>query len=119
MGAYGAVARAAAARFASVCCRVTKAIAGIVRRQRDEEQLRKDVFRHAACGARKGESDPDDLKLVAGGLLDCEFMAQFLFCGTRTRAGACHWQHSSGSGRHQRNNLCRAEQADRCARDML
>jgi glutamate-ammonia-ligase adenylyltransferase len=50
-----------------------------LRRPREEAVLRKDVREMRALIAQeKGEDDPWDLKLVAGGLIDLEFIAQYL-----------------------------------------
>ena len=50
-----------------------------LRATRDPAKLARERARNArADRAEKGDSDPWDLKLVAGGLLDIEFIAQFL-----------------------------------------
>ncbi|MDJ1159006.1 bifunctional [glutamine synthetase] adenylyltransferase/[glutamine synthetase]-adenylyl-L-tyrosine phosphorylase [Chelatococcus sp. SYSU_G07232] len=55
------------------------AIAAVVGRERDPGRLARDIRdMRALIAAEKGDSDPWDLKLVAGGLVDLEFLAQFL-----------------------------------------
>lgn len=50
-----------------------------IARPREEATLRRDVREMRELIAReKGENDPWDLKLAAGGLIDLEFIAQFL-----------------------------------------
>jgi glutamate-ammonia-ligase adenylyltransferase len=58
---------------------IDRAIASVLRKPRERAKLAKDVREMRALIAReKGDADPWDLKLVAGGLLDIEFIAQFL-----------------------------------------
>jgi glutamate-ammonia-ligase adenylyltransferase len=58
---------------------IDEAIAATLGARRDRATLATDVRDMRALVAReKGESDPWDLKLVSGGLLDIEFLAQFL-----------------------------------------
>jgi glutamate-ammonia-ligase adenylyltransferase len=58
---------------------IEAAIAGTLEQKVDRARLANDVRDMRALIAReKGEADPWDLKLVAGGLLDIEFLAQFL-----------------------------------------
>jgi glutamate-ammonia-ligase adenylyltransferase len=55
------------------------AIGAVLGRARDVESLRKTVREMRALIAQeKGESDPWDLKLAAGGVIDIEFLAQYL-----------------------------------------
>ncbi|MGA2795195.1 MAG: bifunctional [glutamine synthetase] adenylyltransferase/[glutamine synthetase]-adenylyl-L-tyrosine phosphorylase, partial [Roseiarcus sp.] len=55
------------------------AIAATLGARRDRAALAKDVREMRALIAReKGDADPWDLKLVSGGLLDIEFLTQFL-----------------------------------------
>jgi glutamate-ammonia-ligase adenylyltransferase len=58
---------------------IDRAVSGVLRKARDRAALVKDVREMRALIAKeKGDADPWDLKLVAGGLLDVEFIAQFL-----------------------------------------
>ncbi|MGL4322453.1 MAG: bifunctional [glutamine synthetase] adenylyltransferase/[glutamine synthetase]-adenylyl-L-tyrosine phosphorylase [Beijerinckiaceae bacterium] len=58
---------------------ITSEIQKIVRKSRDPQFLAREVVSMRTLIAQsKGDDNPDDLKLVAGGLLDCEFIAQFL-----------------------------------------
>ena len=58
---------------------IDEAIAATLGARRDCAALAKDVREMRALIAReKGDADPWDLKLVSGGLLDIEFLAQFL-----------------------------------------
>jgi len=64
---------------AGLAAEIDRAIDEILRRKRDRFVLAKDVRQMRALIAKeKGDADPWDLKLVAGGLLDIEFAAQFL-----------------------------------------
>ena len=48
-------------------------------RKRDAEKIAREVRKMRALIAQeKGDSDPWDLKLVKGGLMDIEFVAQYL-----------------------------------------
>jgi glutamate-ammonia-ligase adenylyltransferase len=54
-------------------------ISNILCRERDGETIKRDARAMRALIAReKGDEDPWDLKLVAGGLLDIEFIVQYL-----------------------------------------
>jgi [glutamine synthetase] adenylyltransferase / [glutamine synthetase]-adenylyl-L-tyrosine phosphorylase len=58
---------------------IDRAIGGVLRKKRDRAAVAKDVREMRALIAKeKGDGHPWDLKLVAGGLLDIEFAAQFL-----------------------------------------
>jgi glutamate-ammonia-ligase adenylyltransferase len=58
---------------------IDRSIDGVLREPRDRAALIKHVREMRALVAQeKGDKDPWDLKLVAGGLLDIEFVAQFL-----------------------------------------
>ena len=58
---------------------IEAAIAATLCAKRDRAALAKDVREmRALIGKEKGDADPWDLKLVSGGLLDIEFIAQFL-----------------------------------------
>ncbi len=58
---------------------VRSVITNALHRDRDDRVLRKEVREMRELIAReKGDSDPFDLKLVAGGLIDLEFIAQYL-----------------------------------------
>ncbi len=59
--------------------RVESAIQEILRRPRDAEQIAGDVVEMRSAIAReKGDSNPWDFKNAAGGLVDLEFIAQYL-----------------------------------------
>ena len=59
--------------------RVEKVIHGVLGRQRDAEAIAGDVVEmRGAIAAEKGDKDRWDLKYVAGGLVDLEFIAQYL-----------------------------------------
>jgi glutamate-ammonia-ligase adenylyltransferase len=65
----------------------TQAIGDILRLERNPEKLRRDAFEMRALIAQeKGDDDPWDLKLAAGGIIDVEFIAQVL----TLRHGARH-----------------------------
>ena len=56
-----------------------RAIADILGATRDPEKTRRDALAMRKLIAReKGDSDPWDLKLVAGGMMDIEFIAQYM-----------------------------------------
>ena len=58
---------------------IGRSINDILRRKRVQPVVRSDIFAMRRLIAQeKGEDDPDDLKNVAGGLTDCEFLAEFL-----------------------------------------
>lgn len=64
---------------AQFCEEVQRLIADILLRTRESKKLAADVFEmRQRIAEAKGDENPDDLKLVAGGLLDCEFIAQYL-----------------------------------------
>jgi glutamate-ammonia-ligase adenylyltransferase len=59
--------------------RVENAIRDVLRRPRDAELIAGDVVEmRAAIAKEKGDQDRWDLKYVAGGLIDIEFIAQYL-----------------------------------------
>jgi [glutamine synthetase] adenylyltransferase / [glutamine synthetase]-adenylyl-L-tyrosine phosphorylase len=59
--------------------RVTRVIQRTLRRQRDPGRVAADVLEmRRAIASEKGESDRWDLKYAAGGLVDVEFVAQYL-----------------------------------------
>jgi glutamate-ammonia-ligase adenylyltransferase len=59
--------------------RVERVIADVLCRRRDARMVAQDVVEmRAAIAADKGDSDRWDLKYVAGGLIDLEFLAQYL-----------------------------------------
>ncbi len=63
---------------ASLAADVTRAVRDILVRERDAEKIAHEVRKMRALIAReKGDSDPWDLKLVKGGLMDIEFVAQY------------------------------------------
>jgi glutamate-ammonia-ligase adenylyltransferase len=63
----------------TLAAEVAGVISGALRRRRDDGVLRREVREMRELIAReKGESNPWDLKLVAGGLIDLEFVAQYL-----------------------------------------
>jgi glutamate-ammonia-ligase adenylyltransferase len=58
---------------------IERTIAGVLRRPRDREALAGEVrAMRALIAQEKGDDNPWDLKLASGGLLDIEFVAQFL-----------------------------------------
>jgi [glutamine synthetase] adenylyltransferase / [glutamine synthetase]-adenylyl-L-tyrosine phosphorylase len=59
--------------------RIEAAISEVLRRPRDARTVAADVVEmRAAIAAEKGEADPWDFKYAAGGLIDIEFVAQYL-----------------------------------------
>jgi [glutamine synthetase] adenylyltransferase / [glutamine synthetase]-adenylyl-L-tyrosine phosphorylase len=65
-----------AAPFAA---RVEAAVHDVLRRKRDPRKVAADVIEmRAAIAKEKGDADPWDLKNAAGGLVDIEFIAQYL-----------------------------------------
>jgi glutamate-ammonia-ligase adenylyltransferase len=59
--------------------RVERVIRDVLRRRRDARMVAQDVVEmRAAIAAEKGDRDRWDLKYVAGGLIDLEFLAQYL-----------------------------------------
>jgi glutamate-ammonia-ligase adenylyltransferase len=64
---------------AEFAARVEKVIRDVLGRDRDAETIAGDVVEmRAAIAAEKGDKDRWDLKYVAGGLVDLEFIAQYL-----------------------------------------
>jgi glutamate-ammonia-ligase adenylyltransferase len=76
---------------AGLARKIEAAIAATLRAERDRAALAKAVRDMRALVAReKGDADPWDLKLVSGGLLDIEFIAQFLvLASAREWPGIC------------------------------
>jgi glutamate-ammonia-ligase adenylyltransferase len=69
----------AVAGDASLAAEVAKAIRDTLTRKRDPEKVAREVAKMRALIAHeKGDRDPWDLKLVRGGLIDIEFVAQVL-----------------------------------------
>ncbi len=63
----------------SLAADVAKTVREILLRKRDPETIAHEVRKMRALIAQeKGDSDPFDLKLVKGGLMDIEFVAQYL-----------------------------------------
>lgn len=62
----------------SLAAEVEEAIASVLRESRDREKLAADIRDMRALIAQEKGDDPGDLKLAAGGLVDIEFIAQFL-----------------------------------------
>lgn len=61
------------------CAQVEEAVASVLRRPRDTTMIAGDVVEmRRAIAAEKGDADHWDLKYVAGGLIDIEFIAQYL-----------------------------------------
>jgi glutamate-ammonia-ligase adenylyltransferase len=59
--------------------RLETAIRDVLRRKRDARKIAADVVEmRAAIAKEKGDADPWDLKYAAGGLVDIEFIAQYL-----------------------------------------
>ena len=72
---------------ASLGDELSVAITNVLRQPRNAEALRKSVRdMRAMIAQEKGEADPWDLKLAAGGVIDSEFIAQYL----ALRHGADH-----------------------------
>jgi glutamate-ammonia-ligase adenylyltransferase len=64
---------------ASLAAEIAEIVSATLARPRDAVQLRRDVAQMRALIAReKGEGGPFDLKLAPGGLIDVEFIAQYL-----------------------------------------
>ena len=64
---------------AKLAAEIGAVVTQTLRAPRDPAKLAREVREmRALIGREKGDSDPWDLKLVAGGLLDIEFIAQFL-----------------------------------------
>ena len=64
---------------ASLAAEVAAAVRETLTRQREPAKIAKDVrAMRSLIASEKGDGDPWDLKLAAGGLLDIEFVAQFL-----------------------------------------
>ena len=64
---------------ASLGAELEAIITTVLRQQRDADALRKSVREMRALIAKeKGEANPWDLKLAAGGVIDVEFIAQYL-----------------------------------------
>jgi glutamate-ammonia-ligase adenylyltransferase len=63
---------------ASLAAEVESAIRGISMRQRGDSLAREVADMRRLIAKAKGDDDPWDLKLVAGGLIDIEFIAQYL-----------------------------------------
>ena len=63
----------------SFTAKIEAAIRDVLRRRRDTRTIAADVVEmRAAIAKEKGDADPWDLKYAAGGLVDIEFIAQFL-----------------------------------------
>jgi glutamate-ammonia-ligase adenylyltransferase len=59
--------------------RIEAAIRDVLRRKRDPRKIAADIVEmRAAIAKEKGDADPWDLKYAAGGLVDIEFVAQYL-----------------------------------------
>jgi glutamate-ammonia-ligase adenylyltransferase len=59
--------------------RLDRVIADVLRRPRDPASIAADILEmRAAVAAEKGESDRWDLRYASGGLVDVEFIAQYL-----------------------------------------
>ncbi len=72
---------------ASLARDMSRALTRVLTAPRDGETLRREVYDMRRLMAReKGEDDPWDLKLAAGGLIDLEFLAQYFVL----RHGAAH-----------------------------
>ena len=64
---------------AKLAAEIAAVVGATLRAAREPAKLAREVREmRALIGREKGDSDPWDLKLVAGGLLDIEFIAQFL-----------------------------------------
>ena len=63
----------------SLASDIAEAVRGTLVRKRDPAKIAREVrSMRALIAAEKGDKDPWDLKLVAGGLMDIEFVAQYL-----------------------------------------
>jgi [glutamine synthetase] adenylyltransferase / [glutamine synthetase]-adenylyl-L-tyrosine phosphorylase len=63
----------------SLAGEVAEVVRDTLTRQRDAAEVRREVrSMRALIASEKGDKDPWDLKLVAGGLMDIEFIAQYL-----------------------------------------
>jgi len=63
----------------SFAARVETAVRSVLRRKRDPRAVAADIVdMRAAIAKEKGDSDTWDLKYAAGGLIDIEFIAQYL-----------------------------------------
>ena len=61
------------------CAHAGELMKNVLIRKREETALSRDVFEmRQRIAEAKGDKDKNNLKLVAGGLLDCEFIAQYL-----------------------------------------
>ena len=64
---------------ASLAADIAQAVRRTLRRKRDVGKVAREVrSMRALIASEKGDKDPWDLKLVAGGLIDIEFIAQYL-----------------------------------------
>ena len=64
---------------ASLAAEVANTVREILLRKRDPEKIAREVrSMRALIASEKGDRDPWDLKLVRGGLMDIEFVAQYL-----------------------------------------
>ncbi|HSG94390.1 MAG TPA: DUF294 nucleotidyltransferase-like domain-containing protein, partial [Afifellaceae bacterium] len=87
---------------AKLCRQVEKVIAEILSRQRDEDTLKRDIREmREKVDAARGSTDPWSLKMVRGGLVDLEFMAQYAVLAGLDRV----------SGEPTRQTLLRAAEA--------
>ena len=69
----------------SLAAEIAGAIAAVLTARREPAKLARDVrAMRELIASEKGDQDPWDLKLVSGGLIDIEFVAQYL--GARARA---------------------------------
>ena len=63
----------------SLAADIAEAVRGTLVRKRDPAKIAREVrSMRALIATEKGDKDPWDLKLVAGGLMDIEFVAQYL-----------------------------------------
>ena len=63
----------------SLCVEVEAVIRDVLARPRNKAKLKRDVYdMRRLIAQEKGEDNPFDLKLAAGGIIDVEFVAQYL-----------------------------------------
>jgi [glutamine synthetase] adenylyltransferase / [glutamine synthetase]-adenylyl-L-tyrosine phosphorylase len=97
----------------SLAKEIDAAIAATLCIRRDRATLAKDVRNMRALIAQeKGDKDPWDLKLVSGGLLDIEFVAQYLVLGwAHEQPGICDVSTRAIVGKAETQRLLTPTQA--------
>ena len=109
LGAHGADARAGGLGVAGLSARGSRrSIRDVLRRPRDAAAIAGDVVEmRRAIAQEKGEDDRWDLKYAAGGLVDIEFIAQYLQL-VHAAEHARHPRHLDRAGARQRRAARRA-----------